>query len=134
MKALIDTCIISPFLSKHGPSDTLIDWLVDLEFAAISIVTLFEIEMGLKCAGLVKTAKLFPSLLENYEIQVMEISREYAQVAAEQGSKMKKKGFSYSLQDLWIGATAAAEKLDLATANLKDFEHWDIKIFNPLRS
>ncbi|NRA44040.1 MAG: type II toxin-antitoxin system VapC family toxin [Oligoflexales bacterium] len=132
MKAIIDTCIISPFLSKRGPSEALVDWIVDLEFAAISIVTLFELEMGLKSAGLMKTINLLASLLSNYEINIVDFGQKHARIASDQGSKMKSQGYIYSLQDLWIGATAVVEGLDIATANKKDFEHWGLTLVNPL--
>ncbi len=132
MKVLLDTCILSKFFSKKGAPLTLVDWMATPE-AAISVTTFFEIEMGLKSAGLTKSLKLFPEILETYEVKIFPLSTDHASLAATQGSEMKKKGFTYSLQDLWIGATAKVEGYDLATANIKDFNHWkSLKIMNPL--
>lgn len=133
MSIVIDTCIISLFFSKKGPPQKLFDWMIDLENASISVVTVFEIEMGLKSAGLLKPLHLFPKLLNEYEISIIEFSSHHSKVASDQGSAMKKIGRAFSLQDLWIGATAKVNNYSIATANTRDFDHWEgIKIINPL--
>lgn len=133
MNVIIDTSIISQFFSKKGPPRKLMSWMVELKRPAISVVTVFEIEMGLKSAGLAKPLALFPKLLDGYEIEVIEFSAQLSKIASDQGSKMKKEGRTYSLQDLWIGATAKANGCSIATANTKDFEHWEgVEVFDPL--
>lgn len=133
MGTLIDTGIISPFFAKKGPPEKLTDWLSGVNDPKVSVVTLFEIELGLKSAGLAAPQQYFPRFLDDFEIKVIEFTSPLARLASDQGSKMRKKGRSYSLQDLWIGATAKAGGYELATANIKDFDHWDgVRVFNPL--
>ena len=134
MAVLLDTCILSPFFSKKGPRKELINWMLDQDALAISVVTQFEIEMGLRSANLRKVASFFPALVSEYEISILEMTPKQVELAAFQGAIMKKSGRIFSLQDLWIGAVAVSLKLDLATANFKDFNHWqDLKILNPLK-
>ena len=133
MAVLLDTCILSPFFSKKGPPDKLFSWFHGQETLAISVVTHFEIEMGLRGARLDKVVGLYFELLELHEIAVLDFTAKQSQLAALQGSKMKKLGKVYALQDLWIGACAREQRMQLATANTKDFDHWEgLVINNPL--
>lgn len=132
MGIVIDTCIISRIFSKKGPPAKLLDWMQEANDPAVSVVTIFEIEMGLKCADLSKALNLIPEAIETFGISVLEFSLPLAQIASDQSSMLKKTGRVVSMQNLWIGATAKGHGYDIATANVKDFDHWEgVEIINP---
>lgn len=131
-EVLMDTCIFSRFFSKRGPSIEIIEFISTCDKVSISCVTHFEVQAGLRKSHLMNTLKIYPDVVRQLNLSIYDFDASIGEIAAIQLAKMHSKGRQYSMQDLWIGATAKALGLKLGTINIKDFDHWNIDILNPL--
>ena len=120
MRYLLDTCIVSYFLKKypntirnlekHNPSTM-----------AISVITIYEIEFGLK-NNPDKERKL-RDLWERFinKINILDLNTNTAIEASKISASLRKRGFSVGSYDLLIAATAMSEDLICVTSNITEF-------------
>ena len=124
MRYLLDTCIVSYFLKKypntirnfekHNPSTM-----------AISVITIYEIEFGLK-NNPDKERKL-RDLWERFlnKINILDLDTNTAIEASKISASLRKPGFSVGSYDLLIAATAMSENLICVTSNITEFSRID---------
>jgi predicted nucleic acid-binding protein len=89
-----------------------------------SVITLGEIYAGMRPHERVRTEELL-SVLDSHPVTV-----EVARLAGLLKNEWKVKGFTLTLPDMLIAATAIAHGLTLITDNLKDFPMPELKIYS----
>ena len=136
MSFLIDTCVISE-LRKLAPSASVVKWFdsIDEEDIFISALTLGEIEYGISILndGRKKSAIMewFENLKFQFKDQTLDVSPEIATRWGRLRASLKRKGFSISVVDGLIAATAIDKDFLLVTRNVADFKNSGAGIFNP---
>jgi len=133
-KYLLDTNIISE-LAKPSPHQTVVDFVIGLDKAWLSIITLHELNYGLNLlpkgkqrSQLEESIALF---IDHYATFIIPIDHKESQAAAHLRAKARKAGKPCHLADSLIAGTAKAHDLTVATRNEKDFMHFGIAVKNP---
>jgi len=123
---LLDTDILISYL--RGYPDT-IDLLKSLARNganfSVSVITIVEIEAGIRAGEKAKTKELLDSM-ENIILDAP-----MAHVAGSFLREYRRKGISLSLADVMIAATAIIENLILLTYNQRHYPMPEIKLHNP---
>jgi tRNA(fMet)-specific endonuclease VapC len=121
VKFLLDTTVISDFARGIQP---VLDRLksTSKDNAGISVVTMMEIEYGLKLnpARARKIEPIIRALL--HDLQELPFEREDANAAAAIRAALGKRGTPIGPYDVMIGGTALRRGLTLVTSNGDEFE------------
>ena len=116
-RILIDTCVlIDNFRNKSREKSLLVHVVEEYKNICISSITEFEIYVGATGNQLT----FWENILK--EIKVFPFDSKVAHTAVVIQKELKKTGKTVALADLFIGATAVAHNLPLATFNVKHFE------------
>lgn len=133
-KYLLDTNIISE-LAKPSPHQNIVDFVIALDKAWLSIITVHELNYGLELlpegnrrAQLEATIATF---IEQYAAFIIPIEHKEAQAAAILRADARKAGKSCHLADSLIAGTAKTHGLTVVTRNEKDFKDFGIGLINP---
>ena len=134
MSVLLDTNVLSE-LAKPDPNTSVIDFCRSNRSAYVSAVTLHELTYG---ARLVKAKTKQRKLLNwidamqvNYQQNILKVTADIANRAAELRAAASGKGVSFHIEDALIAATALEHSLQLATRNVKDFKGIGLKLLDP---
>ena len=104
----------------------------------LSIFTISELKYGIELLETSqkkqKLEKIFQHTLETYTEHIISPDLHTANVYASMAAKQKQLGTKKAIFDLWIAATAKANKLTLVSRNSKDFIGLDVQIINPFLS
>ncbi len=129
---LLDTNIVSE-LRRPRPHGGVLAWFREVPDAdlRLSAVTIGEIQAGIEITreqDPAKAAELetwLDKVLDTYDVLPVDAStfREWARLMHRQSDTL--------LQDAMIGAAAIANRLTVATRNVRDFERLGVKTFNP---
>lgn len=134
MKYLLDTNILSE-LAKPSPNQKVIDFVISLDKAWLSIITLHELEYGLNLLpeGQRKTqlSHSISTFLDQYTTFILPLEKQEAKIAAEIRAIARKAGKPCHLADSLIAGTAKAHGLCVVTRNEKDFIDFGIEVKNP---
>ncbi|CAN0590686.1 unnamed protein product [Ectocarpus sp. 12 AP-2014] len=133
MKYLLDTNIISE-LKKKTPDQNVVNWFegIDTDELYLSCITIGELKSGAlkKSKTDVKTGKLLikwiDGLMADYEEQILNIDLETCEIWAELLNID-----STNAIDGLIAAQCLQSNMVLVTRNIKHFNMFDIKLFNP---
>ena len=133
MKYLLDTNIISE-LKKKTPDQNVVNWFegIDTDELYLSCITIGELKSGAlkKSKTDVKTGKLLikwiNGLMADYEEQILNIDLETCEIWAELLNID-----STNAIDGLIAAQCFQSNMVLVTRNIKHFNMFDIKLFNP---
>ena len=133
MKYLLDTNIISE-LKKKTPDQNVVNWFegIDTDELYLSCITIGELKSGAlkKAKTDVKTGKLLikwiDGLMADYEEQILNIDLETCEIWAELLNID-----STNAIDGLIAAQCFQSNMVLVTRNIKHFNMFDIKLFNP---
>ncbi|SFU22412.1 type II toxin-antitoxin system VapC family toxin [Mesorhizobium sp. YR577] len=137
MRLLLDTNVLSE-VTKPNPDAHVLEWLdsLDEDRSFISVVSIAEIRRGV--ALMVNGRKrdslaewLAEDLPQRFEHRVLAVDEPVALAWGDLMGLAKRRGRGLSSMDGLIAATAIAQKLVLATRNIKDFEGFGIELFNP---
>ena len=133
-KFLLDTNIVSE-LSKPHPNRHIAQFIHEAEVSLLSVMTLHEITYG---ASLLEEGKRKDKIIADIEkieqlfsTSILAIDDKISKKSAYFRAEMYKKGKVLHVADSIIAATAERYHLTLATRNVKDFQHLEIKILNP---
>ncbi|HGG59315.1 MAG TPA: type II toxin-antitoxin system VapC family toxin [Gammaproteobacteria bacterium] len=131
---LIDTNVISE-LARPKPDRNVIAFLSSLENAALSIISLHEIQYGI---GLLppgqRRAELeqqMARLLSEYGDSIIPVDEREAAYAASLRVQTRQQGKTLHLADSLIAGTAAAHNMTIATRNTPDFDGIGVELVNP---
>jgi len=137
MKAILDTCVISEFITKQ-PNQKVVEFLdsLDTDDAYLSVITIGEIIKGIEKlpASRRKTELrdwLQDDLLTRFQGKILPLDTD---VIVEWGmlvARTELAGKAMPAVDSLIAATALANKMTLVTRNASDFEAAGIEIVNP---
>ena len=136
MSFILDTNIISE-LRKPEPAPELLDWYsrVDEESLLISVLTIGEIQMGIKQLDDGKRKQELEIWLEtikdNYKSHLIPVSADVAEKWGELSASCRKAGKTLPVIDGLIAATASVTGSILVTRNTSDFEGTGIRLMNP---
>ena len=129
---LLDTNVVSE-LRKRKPHGGVLAWLNSLDDNAIflSAVTLGELQAGIELTRRQDGAKAeeieawVDQLAQSYQILPMD-ERPFRECARLMHSRPNQ-----LLEDAMLAATAIVHRLIVATRNTRDFEHFQVPLFNP---
>ena len=140
MKYLLDTCVISEFVSRR-PNPQVIAWLDQIPESRLflSVVTLGEIRKGVvRLPASERQDKLAEWLAEElpcrFDSRILPVDAEVMQVWGDLVGSCEAKGHPMPDLDVVIAATAACHHMTLVTRNEADFRHAGISILNPWKS
>ena len=114
---VLDTSMLIDFFRKRNKSKSALFQLMDHYEFYISVVTAFEIQIGIKSD---RQQQEYQGFMEN--IGVLPIDERGIENAVKIYNHLKNQNAQIGLADLLIGATAVRYDLSLATLNRKHFE------------
>jgi len=129
---LLDTNVISELrkIRPHGSVTTWFEGLADNEIY-ISVVTLAEIQAGIEI-----TREQDPAKSAEIEAWLDKVGATYNVLPMDASvfrlwAKMMHRQSNTVYEDAMIAATAIVHKLTVATRNVRDFDRFQVPIFNP---
>lgn len=137
MSFLLDTNVVSEWV-KPQPNAGVIQWLAEADEDRIflSVISLAELRYGV--ARLSPGARrrrleqwLSEELPERFEGRVLGISANVADCWGQVMAQSQAAGFTMSIMDGFLAATAQVHQLTLVTRNIKDFSVLGPMILNP---
>ncbi len=112
----LDTSVLIDYFRKTNKANAFFEVLYMENYAfAASVVTEYEVLCGLR-----EEQKEFWEG-SFWHISILPLDRRIAKQAARMFQELRRQGYSMDIPDLFIGATARAYNLKLATLNEKDF-------------
>lgn len=130
---LLDTNVLSE-LARPRPDPQVVEFLMET-VGFLSVVTLHELRHG---AELVKDTRKRGKLLKwiegirtNYAKNILPVTAEIAEAAAQMRAKAQQSGKVLHIEDALIAATALIHSLQLATRNTRDFEITGLQVTDP---
>lgn len=133
----MDTNVLSE-VTKLAPDARVLEWLnrLDEDRSFISVVSIAEIRRGVALMddGRKREALaewLARDLPQRFEQRVLPVDESVALAWGDLMGLAKRRGRGLSSMDGLIAATAIAQELTLATRNTKDFEGFEIELFDP---
>lgn len=136
MSYLLDTCVVSD-LRKDVPHPVK-DWFaaIDQDLFYISAVTIAELLDGIERLPKSKKKKdlenwLFGEVYSRFKERILPIDDHVAKEWAYLNSSLQIKGYTISVQDLYVAASAKSHGFAIVTRNVKDFQKTKIPIINP---
>lgn len=137
MRLLLDTNVLSE-VTKPSPDTNVLGWLdrLDEDRTFISVVSIAEIRRGVALMDEGRrrdslTEWLARDLPQRFEQRVLPVDEAVALAWGDLMGVAKRRGRGLSSMDGLIGATAIAQRLTLATRNIKDFDGFEIDLYNP---
>ncbi len=116
---LVDTSILIDFFRKQNKKKSLLYTLQQERTIYISAVTEFEFLAGVKDENVRSIKQFFVGL------NVLDFDSNTSVIASSIYKRLKSKNRLIEFRDIFIGATALAWDLDLATLNLEHFNRID---------
>jgi tRNA(fMet)-specific endonuclease VapC len=115
-RVLLDTSMLIDYLRKGNKDNALLYQMIDHSQFVISIITVFETEIGLKSE---RQWKDYEKIMRS--IQILLVDRPCIRYAINLHKHLKQRNKLIGLEDLLIAATALAHQLPIATLNTKHF-------------
>ena len=134
---LLDTNVLSE-LMKPAPKPVVVQWL-DAQLDSqvfLSAVTKAEIELGIALLPNGKRKDMFTelasTLFDEFQDRILPFDASAASCYANLVAKARKAGRTLSVEDAQIAAITLANRLTLATRNIKDFDFIpDLSLIDP---
>jgi len=114
---LLDTSILIDFFRKREKSKSILFQLTGQYRFSISVITAFEIKIGIQTAAQQNDYEIITR-----NIEFLPVDPDCVEEAAAIYKALKPKNALIELADLLIGATAVSNSLPLATLNQKHFD------------
>lgn len=140
MKYLLDTNIISEFISKN-PNQKVLDYINSLDENDIylSVITIGEIRFGIEKLDKENQKKKIESLsywlnndlMQRFEGRILDVDLEIMLKWGEINAKLQKIGKPMPIMDSLIASSCLAKEFVLITRNEKDFYSFNMEMINP---
>jgi toxin FitB len=134
---LIDTNVLSE-ARKLEPNRGIVEWLdrLDEDRAFISVISLSEIRRGIAMMdkGRKRNALaewLTHDLAERFAGRILTVDERIAFAWGDLMAEAKRRGIGLASMDGLLAATASVHNLTLATRNVREFQEFDLKLFDP---
>lgn len=134
---ILDTNVISALMLRK-PDQIVVSWLDNQppESMWLTSITVFEIRFGISIlkddAKKQRLQDTFETTLqEDFHGRVLSFDQPAADEAAVVAAGNKRRGHAVDIRDAMISGIARARRAQIATRNVKHFEHTDISIINP---
>ena len=114
-KHLLDSNILIGFLRREDRAQAILQALVASEVPSISVLSIFEVRLGMRSHEVHGTEQLLRSL------EAVPVDERIAGIAADLGRPALRSGRTIDPIDLHIAATCLALDFTLVTYNIKDF-------------
>ena len=129
---LLDTNVVSE-LRRHRPHQAVLNWIEEIpaDRLFLSAVTVGEIQAGIERTREQDSAKAaeveywLGQVVDSYGILPMDA------VAFREWARLKHRISDSLFEDAMIAATARVHRLTVATRNVRDFQKFKVKLFNP---
>ncbi len=128
-RVLLDTTLLIEFLRKRNKNKTVVRKMSDEYLFDISVLSRFEVEIGLKSDLQRSEYRLLLGRLT-----VLPLDQPSIEQAVETYTYLRRQNRTIELPDLLIGATALRHRLPVATLNKKHFSripHLDLLDLSP---
>ena len=124
-KILIDTSLVIDFWRKKNKQKTILWKLMENYDISISSITEFELFVGTKNKN---QANEVLEIIKHFDI--INFDSEIARLSSEIYKDLKKKNLLIDFNDIFIGASAIKNNLQIATLNIEHFRRIDsLKLF-----
>ena len=135
MKYVLDTNIISEFM-KPEPNFGALCWAQDhTDELFLTSITILELQYGVMCMPEGKRKQIYKEYIEGVTKDCVDRLFDFdsfsAYLCARLRCKAKAVGFTPQLPDAMIAAICQRNDATLVTHNVKDFEAYDIDVFDP---
>ncbi len=134
---VLDTNVLSEVL-RSSPSQTVLRWLAAQEPMKVYLTTITQAEVLLGIAAMAAgkrrtrlQAVIEKMLSDEFEGRILPFDEEAARTFANIVSGRIALGRPISQFDAMIAAIARTRRATLATRNVQDFAHCDVRIINP---
>ncbi len=134
MKFVLDTDVISQ-LSKERPNAGVLRWInqQDDSDLYLSATTLAEIRFGVELVAKGRRRAALEDWLVNelpakFSGRILPVERHVADLAGRILARSRQEGWEIKAMDAFIGATAMANDMGLATLNRKHFERLGVEL------
>lgn len=134
---VLDTNVLSEAL-RPSPSDVVVHWLATQEPMAVFITTITQAEVlyGVEVLPAGKRRTRLHAVIEKlfsdeFEGRILPFDEESARMFATIISCREQMGRPISQFDAMIAAIARSRRAAVATRNVHDFEHCEVRIINP---
>lgn len=134
---VLDTNVLS-VLMHDVPDPAVIAWLDDQSIESVwtTTITIFEVRLGLEVMPEGRRRARFEAaferlVAEDLQDRVLAFDREAANAAARLAAARRRLGRPVEIRDTQIAGIVAMRRATLATRNVRDFEHLDLRVVNP---
>lgn len=134
MRCLFDTNVLSELAQSH-PNQGVITFLHAVTAGFVSVVTLHELDYGIRCLALGRRRKNLEEwrfgLEESYRNSILPVTLGDAKQAAGLRIVATNMGKTLAVADALIAGIAMHNDLILATRNTRDFDGLGLSLMNP---
>ena len=131
---LIDTNVISE-LTKETPDSQIVSYFIEHSELWLSAVVIHELKFGIELlptgSRRDRIYSALTDLVSQYGDRILPVGESEAIQAAIFRAHQHRAGRTLDLGDALIAGTAKVNDLALATRNVRDFEHLELKLINP---
>jgi predicted nucleic acid-binding protein len=134
-KYLLDTNVVSE-LRKRKPHGAVVSWVRSLgdDQLFLSAITMGELQSGVEL-----TRQQDPEKAAEIEIWVDQLSDSYQVLPMDthcfrEWGRLMHGTSDQLIEDAMIAATARVHDFIVATRNVHDFTHFDVRVFNPFKA
>ena len=130
---LLDTDVISE-TAKPRPAEPVVAWISNLDELALSAVSVYELARGVSRLRPGKRRQFLDAWLAELlqgSVRTLPFDRDAALAASDLEAEARRQGRSIETRDLFILATAKANRLALATRNTAHVAGFGIVVVDP---
>jgi len=129
IRYLCDTNVIREIM-RRDPDPSVLHWFSGLQKIGLSVITVEEIQFGLRRKMLLEKESWFRRFLSG-PVQIFEVTSSDGLWAGEKRGMLSSRGINLTQADVLIAAAASRNGLILATRNVRDFAALQVAVFNP---
>ena len=134
---LVDTNVVSE-LTKNPPDSQVVSFFVENDELWLSAIVVHELKFGIELLPLsnqrTRLYSMVTGLVAQFGDRILPVGGLEAYHATIYRAQRQRVGQTLDLGDALIAGTAKTNNLVIATRNIRDFDHLQLKLFNPWNS